>query len=156
MKKINYKFLDWYYEEIEVTEEFYELYSEICHREKLDNRRETRRHQSLNKLNEQGIDFVDNTSNTIEIVEHLELSENIHNALSTLTTKQYQVVVMHVFEEFSFRKIGELLSLSRYTVRDYYNNAIKKLKKFFSWYTPKTHISWLLSEGLLLYHILKE
>lgn len=132
MKKINYNFLDGYYEEIEVTEEFYELYSKILHREKLDNRRETRRHQSLNKLNEQGIDFADNTSNTIEIVEHLELSENIHIALSTLTTKQYQVVVMHVFEEFSFREIGELLSLSRYTVRDYYNNAIKKLKKFFS------------------------
>lgn len=49
MAVILYRFADGHREELEVTEEFAAEYAEMEHREYLINRKETRRHQSLDK-----------------------------------------------------------------------------------------------------------
>ena len=57
MQTIKYIFSDATTSEIEVTEEFYTLYVELVQQEKRNHWKETRRHISLENLNENGIDF---------------------------------------------------------------------------------------------------
>lgn len=61
MAVIKYRFWDGHYEEIEASEEFAEAYAEMERQERLTERKETRRHQSLDKSLEHGFDFADNT-----------------------------------------------------------------------------------------------
>lgn len=124
--------------DIEVTEEFAAQYAAMEKADELSERRETRRHQSLDKSMEHGFDVADPSVNVSEEVERRELSEKIKSALHKLTDKQRTVFLLHASDELSFREIGEQLGLSRYTVRDYYDHAVKKLQKFFSKHTPKT------------------
>ena len=120
------------YVNVEVTEEFAAQYAEMEHKDALIERKETRRHQSLDRSMEHGFDVADPRADTAEQAELRELSAKIHSALHILTDKQRTVVLLHVLDGLSFREIGERLGLSRYTVRDYYDHAVKKLKKVLS------------------------
>ena len=115
-----------------LTEEFAAQYADMEHKDALIERKETRRHQSLDRSMEHGFDVADPHTNTAEQAELRELSATVHNALHKLTDKQRAVVLLHALDGLSFREIGERLGLSRYTVRDYYDHAVKKLKKFLS------------------------
>ena len=53
------------YIEIEVTEEFAAEYAELEHKEKLTERKETRRHQSLDKSMEHGWDIADQSADVV-------------------------------------------------------------------------------------------
>lgn len=130
MPKIKYTFADGTISEIEVTEEFAAQYAEMEHRENLVNRKETRRHQSLDKSMEHGFDVVDPSVDVFKEVEGRELSEQIQNALHTLTDKQRTVFLLYVLDGLSLREIGERLDLHKDTVREHYLSAIKKLKIF--------------------------
>lgn len=123
------------YIDVEVTEEFAAQYAEMEHREYLVNRKETRRHQSLDKSMEHGFDVADPKVNISEEIERRELSEQIHTALHKLTNKQRTVFLLYVIDGLSFREIGERLNIHKDTVREHYLSAIKKLKIFLS-YTP--------------------
>lgn len=120
------------YINVEVTEEFATQYAEMEYKDALIERKETRRHQSLDRSMEHGFDVADPRADTTEQAELRELSAKIHNALHILTDKQRTVVLLHALDGVSFREIGERLDLSRYTVRDYYEHAVKKLKKLLS------------------------
>ena len=130
MAFILYRFSDGHYEEIEVTEEFATQYAEMEHREYLVNRKEIRRHQSLDKSMEHGFDVVDPSVNVFEQVERRLLSEQIYTALHNLTDKQRTVVSLYFFDGLNFREIGERLHIGTSAVFDHYSEAIKKLKKF--------------------------
>lgn len=132
MAFITYRFADGTREEVEVTEEFALEYTEMEHKDALIERKETRRHQSLDKSLEHGFDIPDPQANVSEEIERGELSEEIHKALDTLTEKQRIVFELYVSEGLPFRAIGEKLGLGTYTVRDYFYNAVKKLQKFLS------------------------
>lgn len=118
------------YVEIEVTEEFAAEYAAMEHRDKLIERKETRRHQSLEKSLEHGWDVADPSADVASRIEKNEEKIQIVSALKKLTDKQLTVLNLYIVHNFSFREIGEKMNLGRYTVRDYYYNAIKKLKKF--------------------------
>lgn len=118
------------YTDVEVTEEFAAQYAKMEHREYLVNRKETRRHQSLDKSMEHGFDVADPKVHISEEVERRELSEQIHTALHKLTDKQRTVVSLYFFGGFNFREIGEHLHIGTSAVFDHYQAAIKKLKKF--------------------------
>lgn len=130
MVTIHYKFADGHSEEIAVTETFAQEYVEMEYRDSLVERKETRRHQSLDKSMEHGFDVMDNNADVTMKIEQWELSEQIHNALDSLTDKQRITVALYVFDKLSFRQIGERLGLHKDTVREHYLSAIKKLKKF--------------------------
>ena len=151
MAFITYRFVDGHCEDIEVTEEFAAEYEEMEHKGALIERKETRRHQSLDKSLEHGFDILDPQAKPSEEIERRELSEEIRNALHKLTDKQRRVVLLRISDGMSFREIGEKLGLGTYTVRDYFYNAVKKLQKFLSLHTPKRSFPWLLGEGLRLY-----
>lgn len=120
------------YTYVEVSDELAAAYAEMERRERLTERKETRRHQSLDKSLEHGFDIADPTADVWERVKLNYDNARLKSALSMLTEKQRTVVLFYVLDELSFREIGEQLGLCRYTVRDYYYNAVKKLKKLLS------------------------
>ena len=130
MGEIKYRFADGHTEEVEVTDEFAEQYAELEHKDKLIERKETRRHQSLDKSMEHGFDVPDLRVDIQAEVERRELSAQLKTALHTLTDKQRTVFLRYVLDGLSFREIGEEMSIGTQAVWEHYNAAVKKLKKF--------------------------
>lgn len=118
------------YVEIEVTEEFASEYAAMEHRDKLIERKETRRHQSLDKSLEHGWDVADPSTDVALQAERDEDKERLHTALRKLTDKQRAVLLLYIEEGKSFREIGEELGIHKDTVKEHYHAAKKKLKKF--------------------------
>lgn len=118
------------YVEIEVTEEFAAEYAAIEHRDKLIERKETRRHQSLDKSLEHGWDIPDPSADVALQAERNEEKARLSSALQKLTDKQLAVLLLYIEEGLSFREIAAKLGVNKDTVREHYLAAIKNLKKF--------------------------
>ena len=95
-------------------------------------RRESRRHQSLERTIEGGREFIDEKSDVAEIVEGKEEIAKLYKALKILTEKQLYILKLHVLKRKTFREISEEMGLNLYTVYEHYTTAKKKLKKFLS------------------------
>ena len=78
MQTIKYIFADGTTSEIEVTDEFYTLYAELGQQEKRNHWKETRRHTSLEYLNENGIDFESLAADPLSVLLRSEDEERIH------------------------------------------------------------------------------
>ena len=118
------------YVEIEVTEEFASEYAAMEHRDKLIERKETRRHQSLDKSLEHGWDITDPSADVALQAERNEEKARLSSALKKLTDKQRAVLLLYIEEGLSFREIAANLGVNKDTVREHYLAAIKNLKKF--------------------------
>ena len=128
--KIKYQFCDRKNVEIEVSEDFAIKFAEMDYYDGLVERKETRRHQSLDKFLEHGWDIADKRMDIEIKVAHNELSGTLSKAMKQLTEKQRTVVVLHAIHNLSFCKIGGELGLHKNTVHEHYLSAIKKMKKF--------------------------
>ncbi len=117
------------YVEIEVTEEFAAEYAAMEHRDKLIERKETRRHQSLDKSLEHGWDIPDMSADVALQAERDEDKALLYSALQRLTDKQRAVLLLYIEEGLSFREIGEKLGIHKDTVKEHYHAAIKNLRK---------------------------
>lgn len=129
MARIDYFFSDGHVEQIEVSEEFSVQYAEMERHDHLTERKETRRHQSLDKSLEHGFDIPDPNADVQSQAERNEEWLLLLNALSQLTDKQRVILVKHAVDKLSFREIGDKLGLHKDTVREHYLAAIKKMKK---------------------------
>ena len=118
------------YVEIEVTEEFAAEYAAMEHRDKLIERKETRRHQSLDKSLEHGWDIPDPSADVALQAERNEEKARLSSALQRLTDKQRAVLLLYIEDGLSFREIAANLGVNKDTVREHYFAAIKNLKKF--------------------------
>ena len=130
MATIRYQLADGHFDVIEVTEEFAAEYAAMEHRDKLIERKETRRHQSLDKSLEHGWDIADPSADVALQAERNEDKERLYAALRKLTDKQRAVLLLYIDEGKSFRDIAKELGLNKDTVREHYLAAIKNLKKF--------------------------
>ena len=99
MAFITYRFANGTREEVGVTEGFAAKYAEMEHKDALIERKETRRHQSLDKSLEHGFDILDPQANVSEEIERRELSEEIRKALHKLTDKQRTVALLYNFTD---------------------------------------------------------
>lgn len=115
--------------EIEVTEEFAAEYAAMEYRDKLIERKETRRHQSLDKSLEHGWDIPDPSADVALQAERNEEKARLSSALQKLTDKQRAVLLLYIEEGLSFREIGEKLGIYKDTVKEHYHAAIKNLRK---------------------------
>ena len=116
--------------EIEVTEEFAAEYAAMEYRDKLIERKETRRHQSLDKSLEHGWDILDPSADVALQAERNEEKARLSSALQRLTDKQRAVLLLYIEDGLSFREIAANLGVNKDTVREHYLAAIKNLKKF--------------------------
>ena len=130
MATIRYQLADGHFYVIEVTEEFAAEYAAMEHRDKLIERKETRRHQSLDKSLEHGWDIADPSADVALQAEQDEDKERLYAALQKLTDKQRAVMLLYIEEGKSFRDIAKELGLNKDTIREHYLAAIKNLKKF--------------------------
>ena len=80
MQTIRYIFSDGTTSEIEVADEFYTLYAELVQQEKRNHWKETRRHISLENLNENGIDFASPAADLLSVLIQQEDEKQIHTA----------------------------------------------------------------------------
>ncbi len=113
------------------SEEIRLAYLKELYKEQLLERKETRRHVSLEKITANGRDFESSDKSPIERLIEAEENEYIKSLLDKLTDKQREVFILRAFEGWTFEKIGKKIGKSSPTVFGIYNTAIKKLKKFF-------------------------
>lgn len=112
-----------------------QIYLEEEYRMQKLERKETRRHISLEESIEKGHDFVSKGLTPMEKLLMSENSDYINEALEKLTKKQRRVVIMHIIDKLSFRKISKKFRVNKETVRESFYAGIKKLKKFYK--TPR-------------------
>lgn len=128
MKTINYSLNEQKAINVEVTDDFYVIYADIKKAEKLLERKETRRHQSLDKSLENGWDLCDKNADIAYIVEQKYESLALRKALQKLTSRQREILIYSAVKGLSFREIGRKLGLNKDTVREHYLAGIKKIK----------------------------
>ena len=106
MATIRYQLADGHFYVIEVTEEFAAEYAAMEHRDKLIERKETRRHQSLDKSLEHGWDIADPSADVALQAERNEEKARLSSALKKLTDKQR--AVLHQDAARLARRNGEI------------------------------------------------
>ncbi len=134
MKTYTYKFADGIENSVEIEDSLYDEIRKMDLCERINNRKETRRHISLEYLQENGVDFPDPNADLDLILERLELAKKMDEALDTLTERQREVFTYYALNNLSCREIGEKLGITTRVACGHYNAARRKLKKFFENY----------------------
>ena len=101
------------------------------HKEDLIQRKETRRHTSLDYLFEQGRFIEDQDSDLSQHGVRMENISKMRKALSTLTEKQRTVTIARHVDNLSFNEIGRRMGVTGKTVIAHFTAAEKKIKKYY-------------------------
>lgn len=117
------------YIEVEVEDEFAITYNSMEKRDALDERRETRRHQSLNASIDNGFDFPDKTVNIEENAIKAEQDSELHKAIARLEPQQQELIKKVYFENVSQDEISRQLGIAKQSVSDRMARIYKQLKK---------------------------
>lgn len=129
MKRIKYE-INGKVIDIEVTDEFAAQYEQIEANEKRVNRKETRRHQSLDALVESGFQIADPGS---DIEANLIIQNNIdllRRALAALTSDQKWLVEQVFYYGRKQSEIAAELGINATSIRDRLRVIYKKIKNF--------------------------
>lgn len=130
MQTIKYRFADGTTSEIEVTDEFYALYVELIQQEKRNHWKETRRHTSLDYLNENGIDFESPAADLLSVLIQQEDEKQIHKAIAALSDKQKDLAEKVFFKGMTLTAIAKEKGVSQPAITQQLATVLKKLKKF--------------------------
>ena len=98
MKTITYTFADGTVDTVEVTDELNAVHEELQKADKLSERRETRRHVSLEKIRTHGWDVADPKVDVFADVAKKEKYSYLYAAIATLTPAQ-QLLLKKIFWE---------------------------------------------------------
>lgn len=141
MKYITYTFADGHKEELEVTDEVAEVFYELEKYEKKVNRKETRRHVSLDMLEEAGFEFADLEADVESICESKEWEQEstLHESErlerkqkwleSRLTVRQAQAYFMFKYLNMKKVDIAEEMDVTEGAVRKLILKAEGNLEK---------------------------
>ena len=111
------------------SDEVRRIYILDKHEEQNADRRETRRHSSLEQIMEEGEQFGTDEYNPAVEMKKRENNERLYNALEMLTDKQYQALWRYAMDGLTFQEIGAEMGIRWETVREHYKSALKKLRK---------------------------
>lgn len=129
MKQIIYTFSDGTKSTVEVNDEFYQNYEQLDKQENLNERRETRRHISLNALNEQGIDFEGTEINPEELTIEKDIKMQIKETIKQLSATQQELVISVYFQNKTLAEIAREKGISKSAVTQQMQVILKHLKK---------------------------
>lgn len=127
--KIKYEFVTGETIELDVTEDIGEIVIEIERDTYNSNRRETRRHNSLEEMHNQGLQFKDNDADILSIVEEKETNEGLYNVLDKLLPQQKELIFKVFFKDMSIIDIARSEGVSEAAIRNRLKKIYKKLKK---------------------------
>ena len=131
MKTITYTFADGTVSEHEVSDELGAAIAEMETQERRNNKRETRRHTSLDYLNDKGIDFTDGGDDMLTALIKQEDEQEFENLLlSFLSPKQVKVFKLRFIERMTRTDIGRQLGVSRQAITKQLETILKKLNLF--------------------------
>lgn len=129
MKKISYE-INGTRVEVEVTDEFAALYEQMDEEDKRVNRKETRRHQSLETLVEGGYQIADPDSDIEETLIKQYDIDRLHRALAVLTDDQKWLVEQVFYYGRKQSEIAVELGVCKQALNNRITRVIKKIKKF--------------------------
>lgn len=116
--------------DIDVDERWVKILKEMDKEEELNERKETRRHESLDLTMDEH-EWLDNNEEPVEeTICRLETAEALDEAIATLTAKQRDVFMAVNFYGLSISEVAEIKGLNKSTVARHLNAAEKKLKDF--------------------------
>jgi len=116
--------------DIDVDERWVKILKEMDKEEELNERKETRRHESLN-LSMDEHEWLNNHEEPVEeTICRLETAEALDEAIATLTAKQRDVFMAVHFYGLSISEVARIKGLNKSTVARNLNAAEKKLKIF--------------------------
>lgn len=145
MSIIHYKFADGHTEEIEVTEEVAAAFEQLEKYEKKVERKETRRHVSLNVLLENGFDF---PTESIDILDTLDKQEQAKSEwqkeqfrrrnlegkkaeiFSSLTFRQANAYFRHKYLHIKKTEIARYMNVTEGAVRKLIKKAETTLQEY--------------------------
>lgn len=134
--RINYEFLTGERLEIEVDDNIGEVIIEMEKMQSRRNRSETRRHNSLEFMQEnrdgyRPMQFADNRADVEQIIIHSEEKERLHRAIQKLDRKDSIIVKKYYFEDKTMVEIGKELGISAMAVSKRLKKIPDKIKKVF-------------------------
>lgn len=127
--KVRYEFLTGEIVEIEVPETFGKVMIEVDKDIQNSDRRETRRHYSVDSLEEQGRQFHDVDSNVEEAVMRREEQELLHNALQMLLPQQRALVQKVFFQGRTMVDIAREEGVNVQAIQNRINKIKARLRK---------------------------
>lgn len=117
--------------DVEVTQEFARAFEQLKEEEKNNERRETRRHLSLEALTEEGFQVEDPKAD-IEDQLYKKLENNaLFSAIKSLDPNQKWLIEQVFFLNRTQQDIAEELGVNHTAVRNRLRKIYKKMKKFF-------------------------
>lgn len=127
------------YIEVEVDDEFAFEYREMEHKEALIERKETRRHQSFEAMEEgtrkgedgkyNGYQFIDPTIDIEREAEKADEETRLHKAIEKLTPQQQWLIEQIYFKERSQVEIAKELGVGESAIRSRLKKIHERLKK---------------------------
>ena len=129
MKEINYKFSDGTKQTVKVSDEFYSVYEQMNNEEKSNNRKETRRHISMDYLNENNMQFSAPAINLFDQLIASIDSEKLNNAISKLNPMQQTLLRRVYFFNETMASISRELGISKSAVTQQMKVVLAHLKK---------------------------
>lgn len=130
MKKIKYE-INGTFVEIEVSDEFARQYEQIETEEKRVNRKETRRHQSLETLIESGFQIVDQESDIEEKAFQNDDIAQLYKAFAVLTEEQKWLIQQVFYYDRKQSEIAAELGIDPTAIRNRLRKIYDKIKKNF-------------------------
>lgn len=116
--------------DIDVDEKWIEILKEMDKEEELNERKETRRHESLD-LSMDEHEWLDNHEEPVEeIICRLETAEALDEAIATLTAKQRDAFMAVQFYGLSIGEVAKVKGISKQAVAKSLAQAKRKLKNF--------------------------
>ncbi len=112
------------------SEEEQRFYLEMEYRMRLNDKKQRRWNISLDKITDNGHEFVSLAPTPIEQVIQDEGLEYIDKQMKRLTDKQYRVFILHAVECKSLTEIAKIMGIKVPTVHRMYWTAVKNLKEF--------------------------
>ncbi len=126
---INYKDADGKIIELEVSDEVGTFYLSSVEEEKKNERRETRRHTSLESFTYEDKRFFDDGT---DLLADLIASETVSRAMSHLTERQQYLIRKTCLEGWKYTELAALEGVDESAIRHAVNRAKDKLKKYLS------------------------
>ena len=126
---ITYEFVTGEKIEIEVNEDIANISIEIEKKIYNNNQKESRRHNSIDSMEEAGFQFQD-IDDDIEIkVEETETTNEVKNAIKTLIPNQQDLIEKIFYKDMKIVDIAEYEGVTEAAIRNRLNKIYKKLKK---------------------------
>jgi len=129
--KVKYEFLTGEIVEVEVPNDIGEVSIELGRDTYNSDRRETRRHNSVEKLQAQGIQMADGSVDLVSIIEKKETREALFDALDRLLPQQRELIQKVFFEGRSMVTVAEELGITKQACNGRLNKIYQRLKNYF-------------------------